>query len=102
MSETTNTDADDTTTISVTQRRAALYDEMSSRHLAYRRALERHLEAVQQEVVEVQATTVLPEGMSVAFTLSRSYASVRETRATFEAARGALRDSDARNNGDNG
>lgn len=91
-------DADDRETLTAAQRRGALSDELGARHLAYRRALERLLEHVQQELVEVQATAALPEGLSLHFPLGPAYHAVRESRATFEAARTAInradRDSD--------
>lgn len=91
MTERSDADlADDGAERTTQQREGALADELASRHLAYRRALEHHTELVQAQLTRVQATAYVPESLPTTDNLPASYRSVREARELLEAARGAL------------
>lgn len=90
MSEPTGTDANDAEQAALALSLAGLTDELGSRQLNYKRALERHMELVRTELAMIAATrdpSAFPEAHDP---LPRSWQQVREARALRDAAVHAL------------
>lgn len=95
MSEDTGSDRDDGLERQAQQRVGFLRDELTTRHMAYRRQLEAHLQVVQQHLGLVHALTSDPS-QRVHNPLPQSYRKVREAQEVYDAAAEALRQHIAR------